>query len=290
MNYGVLGPIELGYRGRDLRLRPMERRLLGVLLLHTNQPISRDRLSEELWGERQPASRHALDMQISKLRTVLRVNGDQPLITLPQGFLLQVRQGELDRDRFERLAERGRQELRAGALVASARTLREALRLWRGTPYADVSYEMPFQVEIERLNEQRLTVLEARFDADLALGRHNDAISDLRALIASHPHRERLWAQLMLAFYRSGRQAEALHTYQICRRNLLDQLGIEPGPALRRIQQSILQQAPDIEPSRPVIHMHGRPQRRCRRQRSRLSWPCCDHPQRRRPATRTNQS
>ena len=167
-------------------------------------------------------------------------NSADVLVTQGGGYLLRIGDDEIDADRFERLFEQGRNALARGEPETAAATLREALALWRGPPLADFTFEPFAQAEIARLDERRLAALEERIDADLALGRHADLVAEIEALVASHPLRERLRAALMLALYRSGRQAEALQVYQDARRALVEELGVEPGPALQQLQRAIL--------------------------------------------------
>ena len=174
------------------------------------------------------------------------------------GYRLCRERGELDLDRFEALAARGRAELENGEAEPAAATLREALELWRGPAYEDVRYEPFAQAEVARLDELRLTVLEARIDADLALGRHGDVAPELEALVAEHGSRERLAAQLMLALYRSGRQTAALDVFQRVRATMRDELGLEPGPALQELQQAILRQDAALEVEPPELRARRR--------------------------------
>jgi DNA-binding SARP family transcriptional activator len=272
--YKVLGPVRLAHQTEPIS-GPRQRALLASFLLHANEPLSRERLAELLWEERQPASRDALTMHIGRLRKLLRASGgDFQLATLPHGYLLRVDHGELDVHVFEELAELGFEELGMNHPQGAAMTLRRALDLWRGRPYEDVNYTTRFHVEIERLEERRLTVLEARLDADLQLGHHSEVVHELQALVAQHGYREAFWELLLIALYRSGRQAEALRSYDQCRRSLLYHLGIEPGPRLRRLQQSILQQAPELESTHnartPSSNVQSARVQRCSQHR----WSC----------------
>jgi DNA-binding SARP family transcriptional activator len=225
-----------------------QRSLLAVLLLHANEVVAADRLIAELWGESPPATvAKSVQSYVMRLRREL---GAARLTTRPPGYVLNVSPGELDLAVFERLCA----EARRAEPARAAEKLREALALWRGPPLADLAYEPFAQSEIARLEELRLAVLEERIDADLACGRHGDLVGELEALVTEHPLRERLRAQLMLALYRSGRQAEALHAYRATRRELADELGLEPGEALRRLEQAILRHDPELEldtPPRP---------------------------------------
>jgi YVTN family beta-propeller protein len=215
--------------------------------MHANEVVSRDVLIEDLWGERGASGTvHGLEVLVSRVRKSLGAAGVQPLLTRPTGYQLRVGADELDSLCFERLLQEGRTELSSGAAEKAAETLREALSLWRGRPFQDVAYESFAQGEIERLEERRLLALEERIEADLALGRHAELVAELEALVGQQPLRERLRLQLMLALYRSGRQAEALNVYQDARRDLVAELGIEPGQAMRQLEQAILRQDPEL--------------------------------------------
>ena len=210
--------------------------LLAILLLSANEVVSSDRLIDELWGEHSPESgRTALQVRVSQLRKALGPAGAQ-LVTRAPGYVLRVDPGQLDLDRFERLVR----EADTAAPALAAAKLREALELWRGEPLADLSYESFAQSAVARMRELRITALEERIEADLALGRHNELAGELEALVAEHPLRERLRGQLMLALYRCGRQADALEAYQRARSELQVELGLEPGPELMALQTAIL--------------------------------------------------
>ena len=268
MDYRILGPLEVVDDGRQLALGgTRQRALLAILLLHANEVVSTDRLVEELWGENPPESgTKALQVAVSQLRKTLQSSAepDGVLVTRSPGYVLNVRRGELDLDRFESLV--GEAEEREG--VEAAALLREALALWRGPPLADLAYEDFATPAIARLEEARLAALEERIDADLQLGRQTALVGELEELVARHPQRERLRGQLMLALYRSGRQAEALEAYQTGRRALVEELGIEPGPELQRLQRQILEQDPalgaPIKAHRAVRSTHALESRRNR--------------------------
>ncbi len=247
MRYKVLGPLEIEADGRPVPLGGAKQRaLLAVLLIHANEVVARDVLIEDLWGERGASGTvHGLEVLVSRLRKSLAA-GIQPLLTRPTGYQLRVGADELDSLRFERLLEEGRAALSSVAAEEAAERLREALALWRGRPFEDVAYATFARVEIERLDERRLLALEERIEADLALGRHAELVAELEALVHQHPLRERLRAQLMLALYRSGRQAEALNVYQDARRELVAELGIEPGHAIRQLERAILRHDPEL--------------------------------------------
>ena len=256
MDFRILGPLDVRDGGRPLALGgEKQRAVLAVLLLHRNEVVSADRLIDELWGESPPAgARQTLRAYVSKLRRAMGSNGaasavggdsarkpgDGVLLTRGHGYLLEVAPGELDLDRFAETAERGRDALAAGRPEDAARLLREALSVWRGPPLAEFSYERFAQTEIAQLEELRLGAVEDCVEAELALGHARELVAELRNLVTRHPLRERLRGQLMLALYRSGRQAEALEVYQEFRRTLSEQLGLEPGRALQQLELAIL--------------------------------------------------
>jgi YVTN family beta-propeller protein len=263
MQFRLLGPLEVEDNGRPLVLGSAKQRaLLAILLLHANEVVSRDRLIDELWGEQQPASApHSLEVYVSRLRKTLQASGgEQLLVTRAGGYLLRLEPDQLDVTCFERLLEEGRRALAAGNHERASERFAEALALWRGPALGDLAYEPFARPEIERLEEQRLAALEERIEAELALGHHPSLIGELESLSGKHPLRERVHGQLMLALYRSGRQAEALEAYRETRQHLLDELGINPSPTLQQLEQAILRQDPTLElPARPVAREHGRP-------------------------------
>jgi DNA-binding SARP family transcriptional activator/tetratricopeptide (TPR) repeat protein len=241
-SYGILGPLEARVGGRRVAIGgPQQRALLAVLLVNANRVVSVDRLIDQLWDGRPPATaRRLLHGCVADLRRALRSTGDdQVLLTRPPGYLLVVRPGELDADRFTELAAAAETRLAEGSLPRAAELLREALALWRGPVLEDVSVERPV-IDAVPLAERRLGVLESRIDVDLRLGRHAELVAELRALVAENPLRERTWAQLMLALHGSHRTADALATFRELRQTLVDQLGIEPSEPLRRLEQAIL--------------------------------------------------
>ena len=242
MDFRLLGPLAAVQHDRLLALGgPKQRALLAVLLLHANDVVSTERLVDELWGESPPATvAKSIQVYVSRLRKEL---GPGRLVTRAPGYVLQLDPSELDVACFERLVAEAR---RADSRTA-AEKLREALALWRGSPLADLAYEAFAQPEIARLAELRLAALEERLEADLATGRHAELVGELDALIAEHPLRERLRHQQMRALYRSGRQAEALEAYRRARTLLVDELGIEPGPELQRLERAILVQDASLD-------------------------------------------
>jgi YVTN family beta-propeller protein len=251
VDYRLLGPLEVALNGHVVDVGgPKQRALLAILLLRANQPVHRDVLVDELWGEHPPpGADHAVAVYISRLRKTLEsAAGSQCVLTRPGSYILQVTDEQVDVARFERLAEDGRRSLAAGAPGRAAAELRKALALWRGVPLSDFRDEPFAHAEIDRLERLRAEVVEDRIEADLALGRHADVAGELEALVAAHPLRERLQGQLMIALYRCGRQADALEAYQAARRTLVEELGIEPGPALQHLEGAILQQDASLDP------------------------------------------
>jgi DNA-binding SARP family transcriptional activator/WD40 repeat protein len=245
----ILGPLEVRSNGDHLALGgPKPRALLGLLLLQAGRVVSRDRLIEELWGGDPPADAgHALEVHVSRLRKALGAAGNgEVLVTRAPGYLVRVAPGSLDVERFEQLVADGRLARERGDPLRAADALREAERLWRGRPLADLELESSARVDVERLEELRLVATEERVDAELALGRHRALVAEVEALVAEHPLRERLRVQLMLALYRSGRQAEALEAYLEGRSALVEAIGVEPGPELRDLHAAILRQDPDL--------------------------------------------
>jgi DNA-binding SARP family transcriptional activator len=252
MDYRILGPLQALDRERPLALGGVRQRaVLALLLLHRNEAVSRDLLVDELWGEQPPpTAAKVLQNCVSALRKELP-GGAETLRTVGGAYELRVSPDELDRDRFERLLGEGRAALSAGEVEEAADVLGRALDLWRGPPLADFAYERFAQDEISRLEELHVAALEDRIDAALALGHHAELVPELEALVTRHPLRERLRGQLMLALYRSGRQAEALEAYRGARRALLAELGIEPGRALHELERMILEQDPSLD---VVVH------------------------------------
>lgn len=250
MEFRILGPLEVWDEGGELSLGgPKPRALLTVLILHPNELVPADRLIDDLWGEDSPAdAAAALRVNVSRLRKAL---SQDVLTTRAPGYVLRVEPDELDLHRFERLVDEGRSLLARGLASDASARLHEALGLWRGPALADFTYDSFAQPAIARLGEIRLAALELRIDADLALGRHAELVGELEGLVTEHPLRERLRMCLMKALYRSGRQAEALDAYRDARRALIEGLGIDPSPALQKLEQAILRQDPalDVVPS-----------------------------------------
>jgi DNA-binding SARP family transcriptional activator len=252
MEFRILGPVDVLAEGRRLALPGSKQRaLLAMLLLHRGETLGTERLIEELWGENPPASAaKALRVHISRLRKALAASTGEDanglVVTREHGYTLAVDPECLDSHRFERLLGEGRDELAAGRPNRAAELLEEALSLWRGRPLDDLAYEAFAQREIGRLEELHITARERLVEAQLALGGHAEVIGQLESLIAEHPYRERLYANLMLALYRCDRQADALQAYQEARRRLIEDLGIEPGERLRGLERAILAQDPSL--------------------------------------------
>jgi predicted ATPase/DNA-binding SARP family transcriptional activator len=247
MEFRVLGAFEAVGDNGPIRLGGQKQRaLLAFLLLNRNLVVPRDRLIDVLWGEHPPkTAAHTVQVFVSDLRKAIGPEASG-LVTQGQGYLLNVTNGAVDVDRAERLLASGRDALGQKRPRTAAARLGEALSLWRGPPLADFAGEAWARAEIARLQELRLACLEERIEADLALGRHVNLVSELHALVDAEPLRERLRAQLMLSLYRSGRQAEALEAYRHARRTLIEELGIEPGPELQELQRKILRHDPRL--------------------------------------------
>jgi DNA-binding SARP family transcriptional activator len=248
VEFRILGPLEVVEEGRLLPLGgPRQRALLAILLTRANEVVSSDRLIDELWGARPPrTATNALQYHVSQLRKTFGAN--EVIVTREPGYLIRIGPNELDLLRFEQLVEEARQ---APAGHAS-RLLHDALGLWSGPALADLANESFVQAEILRLEELRVAALELRIEADLALGRHRELVGELEVLVHEHPLRDRPRAQLMLALYRSGRQAEALDLYRKGRRLLVDELGIEPGVELQELEKAILSHDPELSSPGPA--------------------------------------
>jgi DNA-binding SARP family transcriptional activator len=242
VEFRILGPLEVeGAEGKVQLGGKKQRALLALLLLHAGEVVSARRLIDLLWDEEAPAdAAKALQVHVSRLRRAL--GSDDVLQTRPGGYLLRVDAGSFDVSHFEQRAAAGHGLLAAGDAGGARSALAEALALWRGAPLGDLASERFAAPAISRLEELRLVAIEDRVEADLMLGAHAQLVAELEALVAQHPHRERLRGQLMLALYRCGRQAEALQAYRDARRALVDELGIEPGKPLQELERAILRQ------------------------------------------------
>ncbi len=245
LEFRILGPLEVRLNGAPVRVGgPKQRALLAVLLCNANRVVSRDQLIDELLSDQPTGSaEHVLHVQVSRLRKALADGDPQSrLLARPPGYLLRVEDGELDLHTFEQRVADGRHALEHGDPGRAAVLLSEAESLWRGRPLADLEFEPFARFEVQRLEACRLAVVEDRIEAELALGRHAALCPELEQLVAEHPLRERLRGQLMLALYRSGRQAEALETYHAGRSLLAKELAVEPGPQLKQLQLAVLGQ------------------------------------------------
>jgi len=259
VEFRILGPVEARADGHVLTLAgARQRALLAALLLGRGASLSRDRLVEDLWGEQEPhGDVKTLHVTVSRLRRSLGIHG-QRLETTAHGYRLRLEPGELDLERFEASCDEGRRALAAGQPERAAGLLRAALAEWRGPPLADVSSEPFAASEVVRLEALHAAALEDRIEADLLAGRPGELVPELEALVASHPLRERLRGQLMLALYRAGRQSDALAAYRQAVRTLDEELGLRPGPELERLQRAIvdrdpaLQRAPPAAPESPA--------------------------------------
>src|ERR671937_2167480 len=243
--FRLLGPLEVRGEQGPLQLGgPKQRALLALLLFDAGRAVTTDRLIDALWGE-QPPRTAATSLQnfVSQLRKQL---GPELLVTKPPGYLLRVDPDQVDVNRAEALLA----DSRDAPPEERAAKLREAIALWRGPPLAEFAFQAVAQKENGRPREVRPTLLEERIEADIETGRAAEVAGELEALVAEHPLRERFREQLMLALYRSGRQAEALEAFQEGRRVLVDQLGIDPSPRLQQLHAAILRQEVGLDPAR----------------------------------------
>jgi DNA-binding SARP family transcriptional activator/DNA-binding beta-propeller fold protein YncE len=254
VDFRILGPLEVDRAGRALALGGAQQRaLLALLILHRNRVLRTDQIIDELWGEQPPPTAvKTLQGYVSTLRKSL---GDDVILTRGRGYLLSLQPEQVDVDRFETLVASGRQALADGDPTVAGDQLSKALALWRGDALSDFAHEPFAQSENARLEEARLAAREDRVDADLERGRDGALVAELESLARQHPLRERLQAQLMLALYRSGRQADALECYRQARRRLVDQLGIEPGPALSELERAILAHDPALRPHARAVKL-----------------------------------
>ena len=265
MSFRVLGSVE-AWAGES-RLALGGRRqvaLLAFLLVNANRPVSGDALLDGVWGSERAGAQKRLQMAVARLRKVLEPlneRGEPVLRTVTGGYLLAVASSELDAAVFEEAVREGRRALQAGEPERAAGLLAQALALWRGPPLTGVAFEDFAQPEIRRLEELHVAALEAHAEAELQLGHHEELVVELEGMFAEDSTRERLVGQLMLALYRSGRQAEALDVYQLHRAKLADELGLEPDRTLKVLQKEILEQSPSLDPSAVGVRgvARGRP-------------------------------
>jgi serine/threonine protein kinase/DNA-binding SARP family transcriptional activator len=260
MEFRILGPIEVLDEERALALGgPKQRAVLAHLILQANRIVPADLLIDDLWGEGPPeTARNTLQTYVYRLRKLL---GDGRIEGRSGGYVLSAEPEEIDAARFEALVRRAKAVSRSDPADAAA-TLADALSLWRGAPLADLAEELSLRGQIARLEELRLSAIERRIAAELAMGRHSTMVSELEALTSRYPLRERLWAHLMLALYQGGRQAEALDAFQRARQTLQDELGADPSAALQHLNQQILRRDPELrgDPA-PVPPRSARPSR-----------------------------
>jgi WD40 repeat protein/DNA-binding SARP family transcriptional activator len=255
VEFRILGSIQMAGDDGPIRLGgPRQRAVLTILLLHANRLVPVETIADDLYGDAAPATAVAqVQDHVSQLRKLLgqsRDDRDAILQTRPPGYLLQVGSEQLDASRFEGMTERAFGALGRGDAETAAAVLRQALELWRGPPLADFVHEQFAQPAIARLEELRLVAIERRIEADLLLGQDGQLVGELEELVREHPLREQLRVHLMLALYRSGRQAEAVEVYHDTRRVLREELGIDASPALRELMGMVLRQEPGLEPPR----------------------------------------
>ena len=248
MELTILGPFEVRVDGKPIDPGGIRQRsLLAILALHRNEVVSTDSLIDQLWGDAPPPTAlHTVQVFVSRLRRVLGSAADR-LVTRGPGYVLELDVDAIDADRCEQLYTSARAALAAGEYSRAEGFLRDALALWRGSALADFTYQRFAQSAIARLEELRLSCREEFIDAELALGRHQQLVPELQAFVREQPLRERPQGQLMLALYRSGRQAEALADFRTARQTLIEELGVEPSVALRELHEAILRQDPILE-------------------------------------------
>jgi DNA-binding SARP family transcriptional activator len=247
LDFRILGPLEVVADGRPIRLGgPKQRATLAILLLNANRVVSVDQLADDLYAGAAPVTAVTqVQRQISELRKLL--GSAHGIETRAPGYALRVAPEQLDLHRFELRAAEANRLFEGGDAERAAELLRDAVGLWRGRPLADVGYESFAQPAIGRLEEIRLAAVERRIDVELALGRHAELVGELEQLMAEHPLQEHFAEQLMLALYRSGRQAEALDVYRAARKRLVEVLGLEPTSALQALERAILAHDPSLE-------------------------------------------
>jgi DNA-binding SARP family transcriptional activator/ABC-type branched-subunit amino acid transport system substrate-binding protein len=244
MDFRVLGPLEVTDGGRPLALGgPRQKLVLASLILEANHVVPTDRLIDRIWGDEPPdAARGALFSYISRLRKLL---GAARIQARPPGYVLLVEPSDVDALRFAELLTKAR--ARNGNREATRALLTQALDLWRGSALSDLAEHDALRPAIARLEELRLGALEDRIEADIDLGHHREAVPMLESLTTEHPLRERFWSQLILALYRSGRQGDALGAFHRARNTLLEELGIDPSPEVRRLHDMVLRQDPALD-------------------------------------------
>ena len=274
MQFRLLGPVEVWDGDERIVLGGAKQRaLLALLLLNANRTVPRAQVIDWLWDMEPPRTAGDLVHEcVSRLRRALRrcrttEGSSLCLLTQPSGYVLQVEPGELDLERFEQLVDQAQQRIAAHDLQLATTILQQALGLWRGSALADLPPTLAVDSESARLEEARMVALEERLEIDLRLGQHDYLVGELETLVASYPNRERLRRQLMLALYRSGRQAEALTVYRDTRQMLVEEFGLEPSLALQQLERSILRADPALEPvlltAGAALHEPGWPHGPC---------------------------
>src|SRR5262245_28472751 len=245
MRFRVLGPMQVWHGDGWTTIRAAQPRVvLAVLLAEAGQMVSADRLVDELWGDHPPRTAlNTIQGYVARLRKLLGEDSETRLLTRDRGYLLELADGDLDSHVFERLVESGQRAVAGGELAAGVEELVAALALWRGPALDDVPASPVVTAEVSRLEKRRLTALEARLGAELALGRHLETVDELARLVEEYPLREQLRCHLMVAMYRCGRRAEALDVYRTGRAVMVAELGLEPGPARRERDRAILADA-----------------------------------------------
>jgi DNA-binding SARP family transcriptional activator len=261
MDIKILGPLHAEVNGCSIvPTAAKPRQILALLSVYANQVMPVPTLMEELWGADMPRSAlTTLQTYILQLRRLLGAayradplhDPKEVLATRHGGYLLEIQPGAVDVHEYDRLAAAGRAATERGDDASAAALYRQALALWRGPALVDVKIGPLLEIEVVRLEESRLGVLEGRIEADLRLGRHSDLLSELTALTTRHPLHEGLHAQCMVAFYRSGRQSKSLEVYQELRRSLVNELGLDPSGQLQRLHQAILSRDPALEQCAP---------------------------------------
>lgn len=256
MQIKVLGPVEAKVNGRSVTPTAAKpRQILALLALHSGSVVSVPTLVEELWDDRPPRSaRTTLQTYILQLRRLIgdalaasESGAKEVLVTRYGGYLLDVPEEAVDVHEFERLARAGQNAYDADDFAAASRLLRSALEMWRGPAVVDVRPGMPLSVEVVRLEEARLGVLETRIEADMRLGKHKSLLSELAVLTVQHPMNEHLCAQYMISLFRAGRQWQALDAFRALRRTLVDELGVEPSARLQQLQHAIVTSDPRLD-------------------------------------------
>lgn len=252
MEYRILGPLEVRDGGRCISLGTAKQQaLLAVLVMNADRFVARDRLIDALWGASPPPTADkAVQVYVSQLRKLL---ASDVIATRPRGYVLSLDGDGVDAITFDRIARDAQERAASGDAAAAASRFRDALELWRGPALAGLELESEARIDAERLETQRLAVLMERIDCDLSLGRHEHLVGELEGLVAQHPLRERFRGQLMLALYRSDRQADALRVYREGRETLVEQLGLEPSEPLQRLERAILLHDPALDAPAPAV-------------------------------------